>query len=143
MYNLLSNAIKFTPAGGSVQVTAERLREASDNGDGAAPGGAGEWIQVAVADSGIGIRLEDQERIFGEFEQVDPSYAREQQGTGLGLALTRRLVGMHGGRIWVESEGPGKGSTFTFVLPAVAAPSRAPERDGHEAGREEAVGSRG
>src|SRR6185436_19110306 len=103
MYNLLSNAIKFTPGGGSVTIAAERLREASAGGVGTGADGA-EWIQVAVADTGMGLRLEDQERIFGEFEQVDPSYAREQQGTGLGLALTRRLVAMHGGRIWVESE---------------------------------------
>ena len=72
---------------------------------------------MSVADTGIGICLEDQERIFEEFEQVDSSYARRRQGTGLGLALTRRLIEMHGGRLWVESDGEGKGSTFTFVLP--------------------------
>jgi signal transduction histidine kinase/DNA-binding response OmpR family regulator len=131
MYNLLSNAIKFTPNQGSVRVSARRLHAASPDEDGASGAGVGEWIEVAVADSGVGIRREDQERIFGEFEQVDPSYAREHQGTGLGLALTRRLVGMHGGRIWLESEGLGKGSTFTFVLPAVAAVARASERDGN------------
>ncbi len=74
-------------------------------------------IQISVADSGIGIKPEDQERIFGEFEQVDSTYARKQEGTGLGLALTRKLVELHGGRIWVESEGEGKGSTFAFVIP--------------------------
>src|SRR5207245_7747694 len=58
----------------------------------------------------------DHERIFGEFEQVDSSYGREQQGTGLGLALTKQLVRLHGGRIWLESD-EGKGSTFTFVIP--------------------------
>ncbi len=77
-------------------------------------------IEVSVADSGIGIKPEDQERVFGEFEQVDSSYARQQEGTGLGLALTRRLVGLHGGGIWVESKGEGKGSTFTFVIPIEA-----------------------
>src|SRR6185295_18271385 len=66
--------------------------------------------------TGIGIRPEDQERIFGTFEQVDSAYAREQQGTGLGLALSRQFVELHGGRIWVESE-LGKGSVFRLLLP--------------------------
>ena len=108
MFNLLSNAIKFTPDGGRVLVTAA-LQLASD---GAAA------LQIAVADTGIGIKVSDQERVFKEFEQVDSSYGRQQQGTGLGLALTKRLVEMHGGNIWVESEGvEGRGSTFTFLLP--------------------------
>jgi CheY-like chemotaxis protein len=75
-------------------------------------------LRVAVTDTGIGIKRMDQERVFKEFEQVDSSYGRQQHGTGLGLALTKRLVEMHGGRIWVESEGvEGKGSTFTFLIP--------------------------
>ena len=75
-------------------------------------------MRVAVTDTGIGIKVNDQERVFKEFEQVDSSYGRQQQGTGLGLALTKRLVEMHGGRIWVESEGvEGKGSTFIFLIP--------------------------
>ena len=79
---------------------------------------ARDWLQVTVTDSGIGIHPEDKERIFVEFEQVDSSYGRQQQGTGLGLTLTRRLIEMHGGRIWVDSEGvEGKGSRFTFLLP--------------------------
>jgi signal transduction histidine kinase len=69
-----------------------------------------------VADTGIGIRPEDQKRIFGEFEQVDSAYARQVQGTGLGLPLTRRLVELHGGTLILESA-DGKGSTFTFTLP--------------------------
>jgi len=112
LYNLLSNAIKFTPDGGSVRVTARVAAEVGDNQ-------GGEWIEVAVADTGIGLRPEDQERIFGTFEQVDSAYAREQQGTGLGLTLSRRFVELHGGRIWVESEF-GKGSVFRFVLPLKA-----------------------
>jgi signal transduction histidine kinase len=136
MYNLLSNAIKFTPAHGSVKVTAGIARDESVPA--AEPGQDGQsgWLQVSVCDTGIGLRPEDLEIIFEEFEQVDSSYAREQPGTGLGLALTRRLVELHGGRIWAESQGDGQGSTFTFVLPLVARPpgdtpaeqSREPER---------------
>jgi PAS domain S-box-containing protein len=105
LYNLLSNAVKFTPDGGKVTVTA-------------ALGSQGECMQISVADTGIGIKPEDHERVFSEFEQVDSSYGRQQQGTGLGLALTRRLVEMHGGKIRVESEGvEGHGSVFTFTIP--------------------------
>jgi PAS domain S-box-containing protein len=108
MFNLLSNAIKFTPDGGRVLVTSA-LQLAND---GAAA------LLIAVTDTGIGIKVTDQERVFKEFEQVDSSYGRQQQGTGLGLALTKRLVEMHGGKIWVQSEGiEGKGSTFTFLIP--------------------------
>ena len=88
---------------------------------------------MTVADTGIGIQPRDQERIFAEFEQVDSSYGRQQQGTGLGLALTKRLIELHGGRIWVESEGiEGKGSRFTFLLPLpkpepAAAPAARPD----------------
>jgi PAS domain S-box-containing protein len=109
LYNLLSNAIKFTPEGGQIRVMARRaVANGASNG--------GEWIEIGVTDTGIGIRPEDQERIFGTFEQVDSAYAREQQGTGLGLALSKQFVELHGGRIWVESE-LGKGSVFRFVLP--------------------------
>lgn len=102
--NLLSNAIKFTPPGGRVTLKADTIDE---------PALA---VKVAVADTGIGIKPEDRENIFQEFRQVDQSASREYPGTGLGLALARQLVEMHGGNIWVESE-PGKGSCFTFVLP--------------------------
>ena len=98
--NLLWNAVKFTPAGGAVNVSASRV-------DGE--------VRVSVADTGPGIDPEDQGRIFEEFQQA--AAGREQrEGTGLGLALSKRLVELHGGRIWVESE-PGKGSTFVFTLP--------------------------
>ncbi|MES2460339.1 MAG: response regulator [Armatimonadota bacterium] len=117
MYNLVSNAIKYTPDSGTITVSAEIV--AQDSG---LPGG-GPALRVSVIDDGIGIKAEDVDRVFGEFEQLDDSYARQQQGTGLGLALTRRFVELHQGRIWVESEGPGKGSSFHFVLPL------APEAD--------------
>jgi PAS domain S-box-containing protein len=119
MYNLLSNAIKFTPDGGRVAVTATRGNH--PNGQGAPWSRSplsGECLEVTVTDTGIGIHPRDHERIFAEFEQVDSSYGRLQQGTGLGLALTKRLIELHGGRIQVESEGiEGKGSRFTFLLP--------------------------
>jgi signal transduction histidine kinase len=101
IFNLLSNAVKFTPAGGAVDVSAAQV-----NGE----------VRVAVADTGPGIRAEDQERIFEEFQQTGVGI-EQREGTGLGLALSRRLVELHGGRIWVDSE-PGKGSTFVFTLPA-------------------------
>ena len=108
MYNLLSNAIKFTRPGGAVTTTASITLEDPS---------AEPLLCVSVEDTGIGIKQADQARIFGEFEQVESSYGREQQGTGLGLALARQLVTLHGGRIWVDSD-EGKGSTFTFVIPA-------------------------
>ena len=101
LLNLLSNAVKFTPEGGKISLSASL-------NDGMA--------EISVADTGVGIAPEDQEAIFEEFRQVGSDYARKREGTGLGLALARRLVTLHGGRLWVESE-PGKGSTFTFTLP--------------------------
>ena len=119
MFNLLSNAIKFTPATGRVAVTARRALHAAGHP-------RDDLVEIAVSDTGIGIRPEDQERIFFEFEQIDSDYAREQEGTGLGLALSRRLVELHGGSLWVESQ-LGAGSTFRFTLPVVpAAPAAAP-----------------
>jgi PAS domain S-box-containing protein len=138
MYNLLSNAIKFTPDGGRVTVTAALQNEAQGEARPAPKIAlAGESVRVAVTDTGLGIQARDQERVFKEFEQVDSSYGRQQQGTGLGLALTKRLVELHGGRIWVESEGiEGKGSTFTFLIPILkseaAAASSADKPDRHD-----------
>ncbi len=101
LLNLLSNAIKFTPEGGRITVQA-------------APGDGG--VEVSVSDTGIGIAPEEQAAVFEEFRQVGRSTAK-QEGTGLGLALCRKFVALHGGRIWLESE-VGKGSTFTFTLPS-------------------------
>ncbi len=101
IFNLLSNAIKFTPDNGKVGIRAKKL-------DG--------HIEVAVWDTGIGISEEDQKLIFEEFQQADQGLTDKTEGTGLGLALTRKLVELHGGRIWVESV-PDSGSTFTFILP--------------------------
>jgi signal transduction histidine kinase len=73
-------------------------------------------VQVAVRDTGIGIAPEHREAVFEEFRQVGGDYTSKQEGTGLGLALTRRFVELHGGRIWLASE-VGKGSTFFFTIP--------------------------
>jgi CheY-like chemotaxis protein/anti-sigma regulatory factor (Ser/Thr protein kinase) len=104
--NLLSNAAKFTPSGGVIHLEARKQENE---------------ILISVSDSGIGIKPQDKERIFQEFEQVDSSFSRQEEGTGLGLSLTRRLVELHGGRIWVESEGENKGSVFSFTIPFVDA----------------------
>jgi len=101
IFNLLSNAVKFTPAGGEIDVSAIRV-----NGE----------VRVSVADTGPGIAPDDHERVFEEFQQTEAGL-EQREGTGLGLALSKRLVELHGGQIWLESE-LGKGSTFVFTLPA-------------------------
>jgi signal transduction histidine kinase len=101
LFNLLSNAVKFTDPGGRVEIHV---------------GLAKEHVLFRVSDTGIGIAREDHERIFQPFSQVRGHPGRAYEGTGLGLSLTRRLVELHGGRIWVESD-PGRGSTFHVVLP--------------------------
>jgi signal transduction histidine kinase len=101
-YNLLANAVKFTDAGGAVEIRATPLGENE--------------FAVAVKDTGIGIRMEDMQRLFHEFEQLESGAARRFEGTGLGLALSKKFVEFQGGRIAVESE-YGKGSTFRIVLP--------------------------
>jgi signal transduction histidine kinase len=98
--NLLSNALKFTPEGGRIDVGG-RLD--------------GEVAEVSVTDTGVGIAPADQEAVFEEFRQVGAA-ERKAEGTGLGLALSRKFVELHGGKIWVQSE-VGDGSTFTFTLP--------------------------
>jgi len=75
-----------------------------------------DFIEINVQDTGIGIKPEDITKLFTEFTQLGSVYTKEYAGTGLGLALTRKLVELHGGRIWVESEF-GKGSRFVFVIP--------------------------
>jgi signal transduction histidine kinase len=101
LLNLLSNAVKFTPEGGRIAVAAR-------------PGEG--LVEVSVTDTGIGIAPKDQEAVFEEFRQVGQDYTRKAEGTGLGLALTRKFIELHGGKIRLKSE-PGKGSTFTFTLP--------------------------
>jgi signal transduction histidine kinase len=129
MFNLLSNAIKFTPERGHVFVTAD-LQDAGDAGS--TP--VGKCLRVVVTDTGIGIKGKDQARVFKEFEQVDSSYGRQQKGTGLGLAVVQKLVEMHGGRVWVQSEGiEGKGSAFSFLIP-ILNPEAEPAQPGEMPG---------
>ena len=135
LYNLLSNAVKFTPDSGEVLLGAriingvvrsgQRWEDAEDmkvfehlvqNGNND-EGFIDKCIEFSVTDSGIGIESEHHDRIFNAFEQVDGSSSRFYEGTGLGLSLTRKLVELHGGKIWVESEGENKGSTFRFIIP--------------------------
>ncbi len=101
LYNLLDNAIKFTDKGGLVKIEVTSLNRT---------------ILFSVRDTGIGIDPEKRETIFNPFVQIDGSISRRYNGTGLGLALTKKLVKMHGGNIWVESE-PEKGSNFIFEIP--------------------------
>ncbi|MBI5534607.1 MAG: PAS domain-containing sensor histidine kinase [Deltaproteobacteria bacterium] len=108
LVNLLSNAVKFTPSGGTAGV------EAWAQGDEA---------YFSITDTGIGISAVDVCRIFEPFTQIDSSLARQHEGTGLGLALVRRLAELHNGRVDVDSE-PGRGSRFTIVLPRCAPPER-------------------
>ena len=100
LLNLLSNAIKFTPDGGRIEVGAKRLSGV---------------IEVSVSDTGVGIAPEDQEVVFEEFKQVGTA-DRKVEGTGLGLALSRKFIELHGGKIWLNSH-IGAGSTFTFTIP--------------------------
>jgi signal transduction histidine kinase len=112
--NLLGNAIKFSPRGGAISI------EVQDTGD---------MIQVGVRDTGVGIPSEKLDKVFDRFYQVDGSATRRFGGAGLGLAIARRIIEAHGGRIWVESE-VGQGSAFKFALPKIQAPREAAARTG-------------
>lgn len=114
LYNLVSNAVKFTPDGGTVRVTVSEDK----NPEKCFPGDAQDigCVQFSVQDTGIGIGPEDKERIFDEFEQAGALFSKKYGGAGLGLALTKKLVELHGGTILVESN-LGEGSTFTFWIP--------------------------
>ena len=112
MVNLLNNAIKFTESGGTITIHT-RIQDAN--------------VVIEVVDSGIGIAARDLTRIFDLFARSDIAVNRQYEGLGLGLHLVKRLVELHGGRVWVEST-PGKGSRFSFSLPMVQAiPAALPE----------------
>ncbi|HMK60784.1 MAG TPA: ATP-binding protein [Dissulfurispiraceae bacterium] len=102
LFNLLSNAIKFTPSGGNIRI----MVRCADSG----------FVEFSVADTGIGISPESQKMLFQPFQQLDSSYDRKYSGTGLGLSLCKKLVELHRGRIWLESD-EDKGSNFTFSIP--------------------------
>jgi signal transduction histidine kinase len=120
LFNLLSNSSKFTPAEGRVTLTAVRtnapLPVPSDRAGDQSKLAPRDAVWVTISDTGIGIQPDDMDKLFQEFSQVDSSASRQQQGTGLGLALSRRFVELHGGTIGAESV-YGKGSTFWFILP--------------------------
>ncbi|TAN42001.1 MAG: PAS domain S-box protein [Nitrospirae bacterium] len=120
MVNLLSNAFKFTSDGGSISIRARTVGAGPEPALFPAEQPYGvpqqEFIEITLADTGIGISQEDLLRLFQPFQQIETSLTRKYAGTGLGLSLCRRLVELHGGRIWAESE-PGKGSSFVFTLP--------------------------
>ena len=133
LVNLLGNAVKFTPAGGQVRLEVVIHVER-------------EQITFVVADTGIGIAAEDLERLFQPFTQIDNGLTRQHEGTGLGLALVRRLASLMGGNVRIESAGPGQGSVVTLTLPwhSPAAPEQPPTRiepasDSHERTAEHAV----
>jgi CheY-like chemotaxis protein len=106
--NLLNNALKFTPAGGSIAVSLTRC---------------GDKACISVTDSGVGVSPELLSRIFDRFQQADSTSRRSHSGLGLGLAIAKHLVELHGGTISASSGGVGKGSTFTIGLPLAASPS--------------------
>lgn len=102
LVNLLRNALQYTGQGGVIRISARQVQQE---------------VYVSVTDTGIGIPSEHLERVFDRFYRVDRSRTRALGGSGIGLTISKRLVEAHGGRIWAESEGKGKGSVFTFTLP--------------------------
>ncbi len=103
IYNILSNAVKFTPDGGKIGANASKI---NDN-----------EIQVCIWDTGIGIDKKDSAKVFAEFEQIDSEYSRKYAGTGLGMPLSKKFIELHGGKMWFESDGMGKGAHFYFTIP--------------------------
>lgn len=127
VFNLLDNAVKFTPEGGAVTVTARRgsrgegRRSAEDSHPDARRAAVAhrECVEIAVQDTGIGIAAEDLPKLGQSFTQLESPFTKQRQGTGVGLALTKRLLDLHRGELRMESEGVGRGSTFTVRLPLV------------------------
>jgi signal transduction histidine kinase len=137
MFKLLSNAMKFTIDGGSVfvqarKVTSDKLQVSSEKQKVAnlnlQPATCNlelnrDFIEISVTDTGIGIKPEDMSKLFQVFSQIESPYQKRYAGTGLGLVLTKKLIELHGGKIWVESE-IGEGSRFAFVIPVTQIASR-------------------
>ena len=101
MYNLVDNAIKFSYENRLVKIGARKK---------------GDMVEITVKDTGIGIKAEDQNKLFKPFSQVDSFFSKQFQGTGLGLSLVKQIVNLHGGYVWFRSK-PGEGSTFAFTIP--------------------------
>lgn len=116
IYNLLSNAVKFSQDGGEISLIA-RVDSGCSSDDLAGAKTGPRILEISVADNGIGLKTADMEKIFEPFSQVESALNRKFAGSGLGLAVARDLAEMHGGRLWAESAGLGKGSTFRFTLP--------------------------
>jgi signal transduction histidine kinase/CheY-like chemotaxis protein len=116
LLNFMGNAIKFTPEGGSATIEAHRVDD---------------MAQISIIDTGIGISQEDQTKLFQPFKQLDSSTSRKYEGSGLGLALVKRFVELHGGKVWLESE-PDRGSTFTFTIPIGGKIKEPGESEEHE-----------
>ena len=118
--NLISNAIKFTPKGGQIEIISRKTHLPKDNfkpPTTIANKLNSNWLEIAIKDSGIGLKRGDMEKIFQSFEQVDNSASRKYTGTGLGLPLSRRFIELHGGALSVNSKGINQGSTFTITIP--------------------------
>ena len=114
IWNLLTNAVKFTPKGGRIQVKVQRVNS---------------QVEIVVSDSGVGISKEFLPYVFDRFRQADASTTRTHGGLGLGLSIVRQLVDLHGGNVYVQSEGEGKGATFTITLPFVGVVTNQPETE--------------
>ncbi len=114
LYNLLSNAVKFTPAGGQISLWARLVEDVVDRDQAHTPN---RQMEIKLIDTGIGIAPQNLERIFDSFEQVENAMSKQYEGTGLGLALTKSLVELHGGQLWAQSEGEGQGSIFGLKIP--------------------------
>ncbi|MET0585359.1 MAG: ATP-binding protein, partial [Candidatus Binatia bacterium] len=121
LYNYLSNALKFTPDGGRIIVRAVADDESQ--------------FRIEVEDTGIGIPAGDMDRLFVEFQQLDSSSAKKYPGTGLGLALTKKIVEAQGGRVGAQSTA-GRGSVFFAILPKNAVPTRELRTNGETPGRD-------
>jgi hypothetical protein len=117
VWNLLSNAIKFTPKGGKVEITLQSI---------------GDYAQIKVSDTGIGIKPEFIPYVFDYFRQADSQTTRKFGGLGLGLAIVRHLVELHGGTVWADSQGEGQGAVFTIELPLIATTLEANHDGGQE-----------
>jgi signal transduction histidine kinase len=110
--NLISNAIKYSPYGKSITVSSQRLTASDTNANASTA-----YVQVAIKDEGQGLSEDDMKNLFGKFKRLSAKPTGGESSTGLGLSIAKQLVELHGGRIWAESEGKGKGATFFVELP--------------------------